>query len=140
MSVRGRISQGTLPAATPNVATRLDAVITKLHVFSWIECRSKYLRQLQAQWLPDLQFCLFYGRFYTNYLIRFSFDLQIKMEMLIMPSVATLNKSKTLDGPLKNPQTTPGQISMLTFWEKIQLFQEKIQLFRKKVAFLRKNF
>src|SRR6218665_486298 len=27
-------------------------------------------------------------------------------------SVATLNKSKTLDGPQKNPQKTPGQISM----------------------------
>src|SRR6218665_1277364 len=27
-------------------------------------------------------------------------------------SVATLKKSKTLDGPLKKPQKTPGQISM----------------------------
>jgi len=35
---------------------------------------------------------------------------------------------KTLDGPLKKPQNTPGQISMRLAYilEKIQLFQEKI--------------
>jgi len=46
-------------------------------------------------------------------------------------SVATVKKSKTLDGPLKNPQKTPGQIcgKIELFLEKMELFLEKMELF-----------
>ena len=54
-------------------------------------------------------------------------------------SVATLKKLKTLDGPLKKPQKTPGEICT-DFGKKIELFLGKIELFRKKVAFFPKNF
>ena len=53
-------------------------------------------------------------------------------------SVATLKKSKTLDGPLENPQKTPGQIcgKIELFLEKMELFLEKMELFFKKAAFV----
>ena len=53
-------------------------------------------------------------------------------------SVATLKKSKPLDGPLKKPQKTPGQICKELFLEKIEPFLEKIELFLKKAAFVEK--
>ena len=58
---------------------------------------------------------------------------------LMRTSVATLKKSKTLDGPLKKPQKTPGQICT-DFAEKSNFScLEKIELFLKKVAFVETN-
>src|SRR6218665_901846 len=49
-------------------------------------------------------------------------------------SVATLKKLKTLDGPLKNPQKTPGQICK-DFAEKSNFSWKKLNFFSKKSNF-----
>ena len=61
-------------------------------------------------------------------------------------SVATLKKSKTLDGPLKKPQKSPGQIckdfaEKSNFsWKKSNFFSKKSNFFGKKAALVDKNF
>src|SRR6218665_1113257 len=53
----------------------------------------------------------------------------------VRSSVATLKKSKTLDGPLKKTQKTPGEISM-----RFAYILGKHPTFSEKVALLRQNF
>src|SRR6218665_975573 len=59
-------------------------------------------------------------------------------EMRIMASVATLKNSKTVDGPLKKTQKTPGQICK-DFAEKSNFSWKKSNFFSKKSNFFPKK-